>query len=83
MGVKGKYPVALYYYFRCIKYWFKILCMTYHRYPKVCYSMLKVLDERCRITWASHIRCLLERYCFSYVWISQGVGDVDVFIEIF
>ena len=45
--------------------------------------MLKVLDERGRITWASHIRCLLERYGFSFVWISQGVGDVDVFMEIF
>ena len=83
MGEVGKYPVALYYYSRCIEYWFKILCMTDHRYPKVCYSMLKVLDERGRITWASHIRCLLERYGFSFVWISQGVGDVDVFMKIF
>ena len=29
-----------------------------------------------RITWASHIRCLLKRYGFSYVWISQDVGDL-------
>ena len=43
--------------------------------------MLKVLNEGGRITWASHNRCLLERYGFSYVWISQGVGDVDVFME--
>ena len=57
--------------------------MTDHRYPKVCYSMLKVLDERGRITWASHIRCLLEKYGFSFVWISQGVVDVDIFMEIF
>ena len=35
--------------------------MPDHRYPRVWYSMLKVLDERGRITWASHIRCLLER----------------------
>ena len=57
--------------------------MTDHRYPKVCYSMLKVLDESGTITWASHIRCLLERYGFSYVRISQGVGDVDVFMDFF
>ena len=43
--------------------------------------MLKVLNERCRITWASQIRCLLERYGFRFVWISQGVGDVDIFME--
>ena len=40
------------------------------RYPKVCYSMLKVLNERCRIIWASHIRFLLESNGFSFVWIS-------------
>ena len=50
--------------------------MTDHRYPNACYSMLKVLDERGRITWASHIRCLLEIYGFSYVRISQGVYGV-------
>ena len=60
MGEIGKYPVA-FYYSRCIKYWFKMICMPDHRYPKVCYSMLKILDESGRITWASHIRCLLER----------------------
>ena len=54
-----------------------------HRYPKVCYSMLKALDERGRITWASHIRCLWERYGFSFVWISEDVGDVDIFMEMF
>ena len=45
--------------------------------------MLKVLNERCIITWESHIKCLLERYGFSFVWISQGVDDVDTFMEIF
>ena len=81
MGDIGKYPVAFYYYFRCIKYWHKIIRIPDHIYPKVCYSMLKVLNERCRITWPSHNRCLLEIHGFSFVWISQGVGDVDIFIE--
>ena len=45
--------------------------------------MSKVLNERCRITLASHIRCLLERYGFNFGWISQGVGDVDIVMEIF
>ena len=77
----GKYPVAFYYYSRCIKCSLKIIRIPDHIYPKVCYSMLKVLNERCRITWASQIRCLLERYGFRFVWISQGVGDVDIFME--
>ena len=45
--------------------------------------MLKVMNERCSITWASHNRCLLEKYGFSFVRISQGVGDVDRFMEMF
>ena len=42
-----------------------------------------VLDERGRITWASHIRCLLEKYSLSFVWISQGAGNVDIFMELY
>ena len=83
MGEIKKYHVPYYYYSRCNKYWLKIIRIPDHRYPKVCYSMLRVLNEMCRITWASHIRCLLERYGFSFVRISQGVGDVDIFMEIF
>ena len=78
MGEIGKYPVAFYYYCRCIKYWLEIIRIPDHIYPKVCYSMLKVLNERCRITWASRIRYLLEKYGFSFVWISQGVGYVGL-----
>ena len=61
---------------------YTVICIPDHRYPEVCYLILKVLNERCRITWASHTRCLLEIYGFSFVWISQGVGDVDIFMEI-
>ena len=57
MGEIGKYPVAFYYYSSFIKYWLEIIHIPDHIYLKVCYSMLKALDERCRITWASHIVC--------------------------
>ena len=71
-----KAPGPLVYHSRCFKYWLKIIRIPDQKYPKVCYSMLKVLNERCKITWASHVRCLLERYSLSFVWISQGVGDI-------
>ena len=83
MGEIGEYPLTFYYHSRCIKYWLKIIRIPDHRYSKVCYSMLKIFNERYRITRASHIRCLMEIYGFSFVWISQGVGDVDIFMEIF
>ena len=53
------------------------------RYPKQSYLMLKNLDDCNRITWATSIRNLLCRYGFGYVWIAQGVGDIDNFIQIF
>ena len=79
----GKYPVAFCYYSSYIKYWFKIIRIPDHIYLKVCYSMLKALNERCRTTWASHIRCFFKRCGFSFVWISQGAGDVDIFMDFF
>ena len=53
------------------------------RYPKQCYLMLKGLDDCNRITWATRVRNLLSRYGFGYVWVAQGVGDMDSFITIF
>lgn len=83
MGEVGRYPVALYGYKRCIKYWFKLLKMNEQRLPKACYNMLKLYDENGKITWISKVRCLLEKFGFNYMWASQGVGDEDLFMEIF
>ena len=53
------------------------------RNPKQCYLMLKGLDDCNRITSATRVRNLLSRYGFGYVWVAQGVGDMDSFITIF
>ena len=45
--------------------------------------MLKVLNERIRMTWVSYIRCMLGTYGFNFVWISQGLGDIDISMELF
>ena len=45
--------------------------------------MLHNLDESNRITWASHIKNLLFRFGFGYVWISQDVGDETYFMYVF
>ena len=82
-GELGRYPLCLTYFIRCIKYWLKLTRMEDFRYPKQSYLMLKNLDDCNRITWATSIRNLLCRYGFGYVWIAQGVGDIDNFIQIF
>ena len=45
--------------------------------------MILNLDECNRITWARHVKNLLFRYGFGFVWISQDVGDEDYFMFIF
>jgi len=45
--------------------------------------MLKSLDDADRICWATKIRTLLYKYGFSFIWISQDVGDTNAFIRMF
>ena len=53
------------------------------RYPKSCYKMFKSLDETGRQNWASKVRVLLYTYGFGYVWISQDIEDIGLFITQF
>ena len=45
--------------------------------------MLKSLDEAGRHTWASNVKKLLFRYGYGFVWVSQEVGDINMFIKQF
>lgn len=82
-GECGRFPLCLAYFTRCIKYWLKLTRMDETRYPRQCYLMLKRLDDCNRITWATKIRNLLSRYGFGHVWLSQGVGDINGFVNTF
>ena len=46
------------------------------------YHMLKNLDDVGKHTWASEIKLLLYRYGFGYVWVSQSVGNIEVFLSL-
>ena len=83
LGECGRLPLAVYYMTNCIKYWIKLIKMPDARYPKACYNMLKAYDDQGKVTWATHIRELLAKYGFRYVWMSQEIGDDVLFIEIF
>ena len=82
-GECGRYPLFVTYYCKCIKYWLRLVRMSGNRYPKQCYIMLKNLDESGRITWVTHVKDLLFRYGFGIVWLTENVGDDDVFINVF
>ena len=57
--------------------------MPSHKYPKQCYNILKFLDDTGSNCWATKIRALLYKYGFSFIWICQDVGDVNLFIRMF
>ena len=69
-----RYPLAVHYHLRCVKYWLK---MQSGRYPKACYTMLYNLDQHGKNTWATCVKVMLEQFDFRYVWAQQGIGDFD------
>ena len=79
----GRTPIAVTYMVRCVKYWLKILTMEENRYPKQCYKLLRRLDDVGRTTWATNIKRLLFQYGFGYVWLSEDVGDFNIFLSQF
>jgi len=82
-GECGRLPLCTSYYINCIRYWCNLLTMPLHRHLKQCYNMLKSLDDAGRNCWATKIRTLLYKYGFSFIWISQDVGDTSAFIRMF
>ena len=69
--------------YKCIKYWTKILQMDHERLPKQTYKMLLKLDGVGRTSWVTNVKNVLFQYGFGYVWMSQYVGHVDVFLSEF
>ena len=54
--------------------------MPDNKYPKQCFKMLKTLDDVGMHTWASKVKQLLFRYGFGIAWITQDIGQPDVFL---
>lgn len=83
LGETGRNPLVIHYHHRCVKYWLKILELSPQRFPKACYQMLLNLHNNGRTTWATSVRNMLNMYGFNHVWVQQGVGNVDLFLNVF
>lgn len=83
LGELGRLPLCTSYMKRCVKYFTKLLVMDNSRYPKACYNMLLELDIAGRTTWVTHVKSLLFSFGFGYVWVSQEVGHIGKFINMF
>lgn len=68
-----------------IKYWFKVLTVQDIKFVKLVYNlMLRDIELYPRKTnWASLVRDLLMSLGFYDVWLSQGVGNVGAFMNVF
>ena len=75
LGDCGRYPLALNYTLRSVKYWLKIINMPNTRYPKACYNMIYSLEQSGRQTWATSIKDSLMKYGYGLVWIQQGMAN--------
>ena len=53
------------------------------RLPHQAYHMLLNMDGSGKETWASSVRKILSVCGFYYVWLQQGVGNVNAFLRIF
>ena len=81
LGECGRYFLCSTYCLKCVKYWCHLLYMNQNRYKKNCYLMLKSHTELGRNIWASNVRDLLYRFGFGFVWLSQDVRNVTVFLQ--
>jgi hypothetical protein len=79
----NRYPLYINSFVRSIKYWFRLLHMDQSRLPKQAYLMLQLEDARGKRCWASQIREILCACGFQYVWMNQGVGQINVFLKVF
>ena len=68
-------------YLNIIKYWLLICNSSNTKYIKSVYNTLKLNNERHRnnINWVSQEQTLLSTLGFYDAWLSQGVGDNNLF----
>ena len=72
-------------YLNIIKYWLKICNSSATKYTTNVYNLLKFNNERHRnnVNWVSQVQTLLSTLGFYEVWLSQGVGDNNLFLSVF
>ena len=45
--------------------------------------MLKAQDDIGRNNWVTSVKMMLFRYGVGFVWLSQDVGDINIFVRLF
>jgi len=67
-----------------IKYWLKILHMGENKYVKIIYKLMlsDIQATNTIVNWASLLRNVLSSLGFNEAWLSQGVGNESIFVNL-
>jgi len=79
----GRYPLFVLASTRCVSYWLRLCTLPSDRFASMAYSMLKDMDDRGKVTWATKVKDLIFRNGFGNVWEAQKVGNKKNFLRIF
>ena len=81
----GRKPMQVIRYQRIIKFWFKILNSEDTKLIKCIYRQLlqDIQNDPNKTNWASLVQTLLSTLGFHEVWLSQGVGNEQLFLNEF
>lgn len=78
----NRYPLYIDSKIRNIKYWFKLLQLGQERIPKQAYER-ELLEIRMEKKWGFETKKLLDTNGYGYVWLDQGVLNINSFIKSF
>ena len=83
-GELGRFTLFVGRFFRIIKYWFKIIESLDHKFVNIVYKILRSDIEVFpnKNNWASLLHDVLSSLGFFDVWIFQGVGNKQLFLNL-
>ena len=80
-GELGRYPLKTNRLSIILNYWLKLIIMNDDRLTKDAYKLQLEWSERNRKCWAHDVKYILYSYGFGEVWLNQGVGDKNIFLN--
>ena len=66
-----------------IRFWLRLMRMRNERLPRKAYNMLVNIHNGGKQCWVLAIRVNLMMCGFGYVWINQGVQNINWFLRVF
>ena len=83
-GELGRTPMIVMRHMRIIKYWLNIVMGNKSPYVAGLYHFFtRQVDINNKPSWVRSVKTLLRRTGFGDVWVNQGVGDFNIFMNIF